>query len=236
MSSLSNLVGLLFYRRQTDQLKIAIWDTLKINQNFLRLISVNENERLENDLDTEMKVYLFEIWDDCKQFRVLSWLNKIRTQIRDGSSLLYDLSPVYVGVNLGSIFGFVYEQPISDYYLLKREGRYFGDRQLLVTILKHQDHYYKVIGFDVTTNDEFNLSLDIHDVLELINQPHGSSLLIENEAVIADFILESLILVKKEVQTVMLCQQRLYLDDYSDLVKVSTGQISKKNVLFLYHI
>ena len=49
---------------------------------------------------------------------------------------------------------------------------YFGETQILITLLKHPQHYYKVIGYDVTTNEEFTLSLDTHDVIELINSYH----------------------------------------------------------------
>jgi len=114
-------------------------------------------------------VYLYEIVDDLKQTVVSTVLNKLRVQIRDASSILFDLGPVYVAINVGSVHGFVYEKPIDDYYLLKRQGIYFGERQLLVTLLKHPNHYYKVVGYDVTTNQEFSLSLDTHDVIELIN-------------------------------------------------------------------
>lgn len=134
-------------------------------------------------------------------------------QIRDGSSLLYDLDPIYVGINIGSIFGFVYEKPIDDYYLLKREGMYFGEKQLLVSVLKHPEHYYKIIAFDVTTNEDYNLSLDPHDVIELASTPgepedgpkdppHLYEVL-QNESEIGSIILESLVLVKKETQIIL---------------------------------
>ena len=177
---------------------------MEINPKYLRLISVNEEERLENDKNTELIVYLFEIIDDFNQIKVHSCLNKLRTQIRDASSLLYDLSPVYIGINLGSVFGFVNELPINEYYLLRREGMYFGDRQLLITILKHPDHYYKILGFDVALNEEFSLSLDIHDILELTNTPDAHSLLMENETATSNLILANLTLVKKEVNIVLL--------------------------------
>ena len=127
--------------------------------------------------------------------------------------MLYDLNPIYAGLNIGSVFGFVYEKPIHEYYLLKREGIYFGNRQLLVTILKHPEHYYKIIAFDVATNEEFTLSLDTHDIIELVstptvprNNPNSQSFLndiLENDDEISKVIMESLTLIKKEAQIFM---------------------------------
>lgn len=163
-----------FYRRHEEQLGLYLAKSLQVSLEKLRLISVNTDDRLEHDRDAAVVVYLYEIIDDVKQLQVLKCLNRLRTQIRDGTSLLFDLNPVYVGVNIGSVFGFVYEKPIDDYYLLRREGMYFGERQLLVTLLKHPEHYYKVIGYDVTSNEEFTLSLDTQDVIELANSPYDS--------------------------------------------------------------
>jgi hypothetical protein len=159
----------LIFRRGQQQLESFVAKALGVNKKNLRLVSINYDERLENDRQTELYVYLYEVTDDLRQIKVLSALNKLRTDIRSGTSILFDLSPLYVGVNVGLVNGFIYEKSIEDYYLLKREGVYFGEHQLVVTLLKHPEHYYKVIAYDVSTNKEFTLSLDHFDLIELIN-------------------------------------------------------------------
>ena len=178
---------------------------LKITRKELRLISVNTEERLENDRETNIAVYMFEIIDDTSSVKALSCLNILRTQIRDGSSLLFDLNPVYVGINIGSVFGFVYEKPIDEYYILKREGIYFGSRQLLITILNHKDGYVKIIGYDVSTNEEYTLSLDTHDLIELSShESHRLPEIFENDAELISVIMQSLTIIKKEVQSFLI--------------------------------
>ena len=171
---------------------------------------------------------MFEIIDSTSQFKALTCLNNLRTQIRDGSSLLFDLNPIYVGINIGSVFGLVYEKPIDEYYVLKREGIYFGNRQLLVTILNHKEGYAKVIGYDVATNDEFILSLDTHDLIELSShESHNLPDILENDNELTSIILQSLTMIKKEVQSFLVWEQRLYFEDFSKLNR----KISEKLIL-----
>ena len=206
-------------RKMEEQVSLSLARTLNIGIKDIRLVSVNEDERLESDRQTKITIFLYELVSDGTKsnksfnFPPLTCLNKLRVQIRDGSSLLYDLNPIYVGINIGSVFGFVYEKPVDEYYLLKREGIYFGQRQLLVTILKHPEHYYKIIAYDVATNEEFTLSLDTHDIIELAsvptisgrdpNSPPFLNDILENDVELSNVIMESLTLIRKEAQIFM---------------------------------
>lgn len=233
-------------RRMEEQLAHSVAKTLDISVRDIRLISINYDDRLENDRNTSLTIFLYEIVSDVKfkekklAFPPLSWLNKLRVQIRDGTSLLYDLNPIYVGINIGSIFGLIYEKPIDEYYLLKREGIYFGNKQLLVTLLKHPTHYFKIIAYDVSTNEDYSLSLDTHDILELAqtairqeNENNGMPYLheiLENDIEISNIIMDSLSLIKKESELVLLWEQRLYFDTYSMFRKSVTDKFIEEEL------
>ncbi len=81
---------------------------LKIDKDKFRILSSEEQQVIlaasqqrlvsNEELVTVVKV-LIEIVDD--QVNIDRYLKQLKTQIRDGTSLLYDLQPLYLCLNLG---------------------------------------------------------------------------------------------------------------------------------------
>ena len=111
-------------------------------------------------------------------------------------------------MSVQSFDSFMKDQYMNIIYLSVKV--YFGYRRLLVTILKHPEHYYKIIAFDVATNEEFTLNINRHDIIERASTPtvpynylNSHSFLnyiLENDIEISKVIMESLTLIKKETQ------------------------------------
>ena len=63
-------------------------------------------------------------------------LNNLKCQVRDGTSLLYDIEPLFVTINLGQS-GFADESYLNEYMLIKRVGAFISNREFLVSVLRH---------------------------------------------------------------------------------------------------
>jgi hypothetical protein len=81
---------------------------------------------------------LIEIVDD--QVNIDKYLKQLKTQVRDGTSILYDLQPLYLSLNLGSTGLQINDSTplLRDYHLVKRKGISFKEEDFIVSVLRHR--------------------------------------------------------------------------------------------------
>lgn len=87
----------------------------------------------------------------------------------DGSSLLFDLQPAYVEFYLGQS-GLATMNKINEFWLCVREGKVLGDREFLVSLMRHKVNVsvFMVIAFNMLTNEENVLELLESDIYQLL--------------------------------------------------------------------
>ena len=49
------------------------------------------------------------------------YFSLLKRQIKDGTSLLYDLSPLYISINLGEV-GMSTSKQLKDFHIVKKKG------------------------------------------------------------------------------------------------------------------
>lgn len=84
----------------------------------------------------------------------------MRAAITDGSSLLYDLSPLYICFNFGQS-GLATHHKIRDFFLIKKQGMQLGNSEFLVSLLRHSDNLFvfMVVALDITDGNEYVVEL-----------------------------------------------------------------------------
>jgi hypothetical protein len=108
-----------------------------------------------------------EIIDD--QANIIRYLEKLRFQVMNGTSLLYDLEPLYLSISLGSC-GFTDTNLLSDYHIARKNGTKIKENDYFVTIMRHKTKYanFKVIAMNAEEGEEFVLDLDEKDLFMLV--------------------------------------------------------------------
>jgi hypothetical protein len=92
----------------------------------------------------------------------------VRAAITDGSSLLYDLSPLYICFNFGQS-GLATHHKIRDFLLIKKQGMQIGNSEFLVSLLRHSENLlvYMVVALDITYGNEYVVELLEQDIYQL---------------------------------------------------------------------
>ena len=93
----------------------------------------------------------------------------VKAAIIDGSSLLYDLMPSYVGFNLGQS-GLATRHRIREFKLVRKQGQCLGDKEYVVSLFRHSanPHVFMVMAFDMIYGGEYVLELVEQDIFQLI--------------------------------------------------------------------
>jgi hypothetical protein len=95
--------------------------------------------------------------------------------VREGTSLLYDLQPLYVSINLGQCGLQLQDKSfMRDYHLIKRTGVTIRDDNYVVSVLRHQSNplSFKVLAASTDLGEEFILDLNSRDLFELTEGKH----------------------------------------------------------------
>ncbi len=89
-----------------------------------------------------------------------TYLEKMKQQIRDGSSILYDLGALYFSMNLG-FFGIKGHNNLNDYHLISRKGQYLGTKEFIISILRHKTNplQLKILAINYSSGEEYHLDL-----------------------------------------------------------------------------
>ena len=98
----------------------------------------------------------------------------VKSEMLDGSSLLYDLQPAYVEFFLGQS-GLATMHKMNDFWLLRREGKVLGDREFIVSLMRHKVNVsvFMVVAFNMVTNEENVLELLETDIYQLLEGKQG---------------------------------------------------------------
>lgn len=106
---------------------------------------------------------VFEIIQD--QDAIAKDLLRVKSEIRDGSSLLYDLTPSYMGINFGHS-GLMTKSKLKDMHLLLKRGRLINGKNYVISLLRAKENPYvfMVICLDLNNGEEFALELDENEI------------------------------------------------------------------------
>ena len=93
----------------------------------------------------------------------------MKSQIKDGTSLLYDFTPLYFGMNLGSS-GFSTQHNLTEFILLFKTGQIMDGVEYVVSIMRNKNKplIFKVIAFNLENREEFMIELNESDIYELV--------------------------------------------------------------------
>ncbi len=92
------------------------------------------------------------------------YLKKLKTQIREGTSILYDLKPLYLSLNLGQC-GLKStpnsSEQLRNYHLIKRRGVMIRQTDYVVSVLRHRNDPLSIMVIATSTNmaEEYILEL-----------------------------------------------------------------------------
>ena len=157
-------------------LKFYLNKSLKIDKDKFRVLYTDQEQfvlpkkggQLKGEEVTVVKI-LIEIVDD--QENIDRYLKLLKTQVRDGTSILYDLQPLYLSLNLGCTGLQINDQAplLRDYHLIKRKGVALKQEDFVVSVLRHKRDpmSFKVIATSQDLGEEYILDLDSRDLIEL---------------------------------------------------------------------
>lgn len=133
-------------------LKYYLNKCLKIDKSKFRFISTDQEnfaiqrpiggtrEEESDEADEEVTVVkiVIEIVDD--QDNVDRYFKQLKHQIREGLSLLYDIEPLYLSINLGQCGLSPKDKSVymRDFHLIKRKGVVINRQDFVVSVLRHR--------------------------------------------------------------------------------------------------
>ena len=157
-------------------LKFYLNKSLKIDKDKFRVLKTDQElfvlpkkgGQLKGEEITVAKI-LIEIVDD--QDSIDKYLKQLKTQVRDGTSILFDLQPLFLSLNLGCTGLQINDKAplIRDYHLIKRKGVSFKEEDFVVSVLRHKRDpmSFKLIAASQDLGEEYMLDLDSRDLIEL---------------------------------------------------------------------
>ena len=98
----------------------------------------------------------------------------LKTAIRDGSSLLYDLLPSYLSINMGHS-GLATSNNIKSCNLISKQGRQINGVDFVVNLLRStvNPYCFIVVILNLESGEEYCLELDENDILQLTEGDRG---------------------------------------------------------------
>jgi hypothetical protein len=93
-------------------------------------------------------------------------LSLVRSEIRDGSSLLFDLVPVYMGICLGRS-GLATRNRLDEFHLLEKRGMNLNGEDFITSVMRNKTNPYvfMVIIMNLKQGSEYVLELLESDIL-----------------------------------------------------------------------
>ena len=118
------------------------------------------------DPPVEMIKVIVEIIED--QETIQKDLLRIKTSIRDGSCLLYDLLPAYMTINMG-YSGLATRQKLKECHLISKQGREISGTDFVVSLFRSTTNPYCffVTLLDLVNGEEYCLELADQDIFQL---------------------------------------------------------------------
>ena len=114
----------------------------------------------------EMVKMVIEIIDDFQAIQ--DALLTIKTEIRDGSSLLYDLLPSHLCINMG-YSGLATKNKLNECHLIKKQGRQVSGQDFVVSLLRSISNPYcfviTLLNFE--NGENYCLELQENDIFQL---------------------------------------------------------------------
>ena len=101
-------------------------------------------------------------------------LSLVRSEIRDGSSLLFDLVPVYMGICLGRS-GLATRNRLDEFHLLEKRGMHLDGEDYITSVLRNKTNPYvfMVLLMNLKQGSEYVLELLESDILQLVEGNQG---------------------------------------------------------------
>ena len=111
----------------------------------------------------EMLKIVVEVIEDHKFIR--QDLLDLKTSIRDGSSLLYDLLPSYVCINMGHS-GLATANSLSTSHLISKQGRQIDGIDFVANLMRStiNPYCFIVVLLNLDSGEEYCLELTEHDI------------------------------------------------------------------------
>jgi hypothetical protein len=147
------------------------------------------------------------------------YLKKLKTQIREGTSILYDLKPLYLSLNLGQCG--LKSSPNSsaqlrNYHLIKRRGVLIRQADYVVSVLRHRNDPLSIMVIATSTNlvEEYILELLAKDLFE-ITEGQTWKLEASEPMALVDLIIENLTIQLKQPGNVrsLQCEHKIFFND-----------------------
>jgi hypothetical protein len=157
------------------------------------------------------------------QENVDRYFKQLKHQIREGTSLLYDIAPLYLSINLGQC-GLTPKDSrtayLKDYHLIKRRGLVIARDDFVVSVLRHKTDplSFKIIAAGASHSSqegqEYILDLQQRDLFELTEGNH-TLLEISEPGLLIDLIIENLSLIsnKDSGARTLACEHKVYFNE-----------------------
>lgn len=136
----------------------------------------------------------------------------LKLAIRDGSSLLYDLLPSYVSINMG-YSGLATSSNLQNCQLISKRGRQINGVDFVINLLRSTVNPYSftVILLKLESGEEYCLELQEQDILQMTEGDRG--LLEDSEPVdLQDMIIDNLELIERDGVNFLTCTQKVYFN------------------------
>lgn len=126
----------------------------------------------KRDVPVEMIKVVIEIIEDHSLVR--HDIFDLKTAIRDGSSLLYDLLPSYLCINMGHS-GLATSNNIKNCTLISKQGRQINGVDFVINLMRStiNPYCFIVVILNLETGEEYCLELDEKDVMQITEGDRG---------------------------------------------------------------
>ena len=157
-------------------------------------------------------------------------LLELKTAIRDGSSLLYDLLPSYLSLNMGHS-GLATKNNISKCHLVSKQGRQINGVDFVVNLLRStvNPYCFIVVILNLETGEEHSLELDEQDVQQLTEGDRG--LLEDSEPIdLQNLIIDNLELIERDNIKFLTCTHRVFFNQlWHGIMSSKLSQTSQRS-------
>lgn len=132
--------------------------------------------------------------------------------MRDGSSLLYDLLPAYISINMGHS-GLATSSEISNCALIDKLGKQINGVDFVLSLLRStiNPYCFFVILLNLERGEEYCIELDESDIMSLTEGDRG--LLEDSEPIdLQNLIIDNLELIERDEVMFLTCAQKIFFN------------------------
>ena len=137
---------------------------------------------------------------------------ELKMAIRDGSSLLYDLLPSYLSINMGHS-GLATANGIKDCHLISKLGRCISGIDFVVNLMRSiiNPYCFIVVILNLEKGEEYCLELDEQDILYLTEGDRG---LLEDSDPndLQTLIIDNLELIERDGIKLLTCTHKVFFN------------------------